>query len=144
MMGFVGPSFETISAVDDHAASPHYKSTETSGTREITKNCVYLIDSGGHYRFAFGLIRCRALSSLIDFRQMMKAFCCIACAQNNCSVVLNHKNGVFKMGGKSGMMWKFFFEEFSQIFLFLFFPLFLSEKLLKLKVIFGLVMEPQM
>lgn len=49
--GFMGLSFETIAAVDEHAALPHYKLTEESGKSKITPNCIFLIDSGGHYRF---------------------------------------------------------------------------------------------
>uniref|UniRef100_A0A8R1HUQ0 Uncharacterized protein n=1 Tax=Caenorhabditis japonica TaxID=281687 RepID=A0A8R1HUQ0_CAEJA len=43
-------SFETISAVGDHAALPHYKPEGDDGKRGATASSVYLVDSGGHYR----------------------------------------------------------------------------------------------
>ena len=46
---FVSPSFETISAVGDHAASPHYSLTDLSN-RPLARDQVYLVDSGGQYR----------------------------------------------------------------------------------------------
>jgi len=46
---FVGPSFETISAVGAHAAIVHYKPSEKTD-RQITTEEVYLCDSGGQYR----------------------------------------------------------------------------------------------
>ena len=48
---FVMDSFETIPAVGDHAAFPHYKPTEETGKRVITKDSVFLVDSGGQYRW---------------------------------------------------------------------------------------------
>uniref|UniRef100_A0A183BY83 Peptidase_M24 domain-containing protein n=1 Tax=Globodera pallida TaxID=36090 RepID=A0A183BY83_GLOPA len=47
---FVSPSFETISAVDEHAAIPHYHMDEESGKKLIGPDSVYLLDSGGQYR----------------------------------------------------------------------------------------------
>ncbi|CAD5206255.1 unnamed protein product [Bursaphelenchus okinawaensis] len=47
---FVSLSFDTISAVGEHAASPHYHMTEESGKTVITPNQVFLLDSGGQYR----------------------------------------------------------------------------------------------
>lgn len=43
-----GLSFEAISAVGKHAAIVHYVSTPPTDTR-ITRDDVYLIDSGGQY-----------------------------------------------------------------------------------------------
>ncbi|KAH7696734.1 Protein APP-1, partial [Aphelenchoides avenae] len=48
--GYVSLSFPTISAADEHAAQPHYHMTEESGKKVVTKDSVYLVDSGGHYR----------------------------------------------------------------------------------------------
>uniref|UniRef100_A0A0N5ARI2 Xaa-Pro aminopeptidase 1 n=1 Tax=Syphacia muris TaxID=451379 RepID=A0A0N5ARI2_9BILA len=50
MPGFMGLSFETIAAVNEHAALPHYKMTSETGQCKITSDSVLLIDSGGHYR----------------------------------------------------------------------------------------------
>ncbi|CAD5209001.1 unnamed protein product [Bursaphelenchus xylophilus] len=47
---FVSLSFDTISAVGPHAASPHYHMTEESGKTTIKADQVYLIDSGGQFR----------------------------------------------------------------------------------------------
>ncbi|VBB28664.1 unnamed protein product [Acanthocheilonema viteae] len=47
---FVDLSFQTIAAVNEHAALPHYRSTPTTGKQLLTKSCIFLIDSGGHYR----------------------------------------------------------------------------------------------
>ncbi|KAL3070328.1 hypothetical protein niasHS_016155 [Heterodera schachtii] len=47
---YVSPSFETISAADEHAAIPHYRLDEESGKKLIGPNSVYLLDSGGQYR----------------------------------------------------------------------------------------------
>lgn len=49
--GYVSLSFPTISAADEHAAQPHYHMTEESGKKVVTKDSVYLVDSGGHYRY---------------------------------------------------------------------------------------------
>jgi Xaa-Pro aminopeptidase len=46
---FVGPSFETISAVGPHAAIIHYTPSGKTD-RQITTDEVYLCDSGGQYR----------------------------------------------------------------------------------------------
>uniref|UniRef100_A0A914VX85 Uncharacterized protein n=1 Tax=Plectus sambesii TaxID=2011161 RepID=A0A914VX85_9BILA len=46
---FVSLSFETISAVGAHAASPHYSLTDQSNC-PLAKDQVYLVDSGGQYR----------------------------------------------------------------------------------------------
>jgi Xaa-Pro aminopeptidase len=46
--GCCGPSFETISAWNDHAALPHYSPSEGSDT-VISGDGIYLIDSGGQY-----------------------------------------------------------------------------------------------
>ena len=46
---FVGPSFETISAVGPHAAVVHYTPSENTDI-QITTEEVYLCDSGGQYR----------------------------------------------------------------------------------------------
>jgi Xaa-Pro aminopeptidase len=46
---FVGPSFETISAVGPHAAVFHYK-PRAETDRPITTEEVYLCDSGGQYK----------------------------------------------------------------------------------------------
>uniref|UniRef100_A0A1I7W8Y3 Peptidase_M24 domain-containing protein n=1 Tax=Heterorhabditis bacteriophora TaxID=37862 RepID=A0A1I7W8Y3_HETBA len=43
-------SFSTISAVGDHAASPHYDSEGEGGARKVALDQVYLLDSGAHYR----------------------------------------------------------------------------------------------
>ena len=45
---FYSPSFETISAVDQHAALPHYRVTKKSNL-QLKKNSIYLIDSGAQY-----------------------------------------------------------------------------------------------
>uniref|UniRef100_A0A0K0G1D1 Xaa-Pro aminopeptidase 1 (inferred by orthology to a human protein) n=1 Tax=Strongyloides venezuelensis TaxID=75913 RepID=A0A0K0G1D1_STRVS len=45
---FVSLSFDTISAVNEHAALPHYKMTEASNI-PLKANDVYLVDSGGQY-----------------------------------------------------------------------------------------------
>ncbi|TKR94008.1 hypothetical protein L596_008359 [Steinernema carpocapsae] len=47
---YVSLSFDTISAVGDHSALPHYKAGPESGKRIIAKDSVYLVDSGGQYR----------------------------------------------------------------------------------------------
>ncbi|UMM12394.1 hypothetical protein L5515_001193 [Caenorhabditis briggsae] len=46
---YVTLSFDTISAVGDHAALPHYKPNEEDGKRLASNNQVYLVDSGAHY-----------------------------------------------------------------------------------------------
>uniref|UniRef100_A0A915D649 Xaa-Pro aminopeptidase n=1 Tax=Ditylenchus dipsaci TaxID=166011 RepID=A0A915D649_9BILA len=48
--GYVSLSFETISAVNEHAALPHYKASAESGKKLVTRDSYYLIDSGGQYR----------------------------------------------------------------------------------------------
>ncbi|CAJ0958304.1 unnamed protein product, partial [Mesorhabditis belari] len=48
--GFVDLSFDTISASGEHAALPHYKHDDETGKATISKNSVYLLDSGGQYR----------------------------------------------------------------------------------------------
>lgn len=45
---FKGTSFTSISSVGANAASPHYSPTPETDTK-LTKNQVYLIDSGGQY-----------------------------------------------------------------------------------------------
>lgn len=45
---FRGPSFETISSVGAHGAIIHYKTSPETDVA-ITKNSLYLCDSGGHY-----------------------------------------------------------------------------------------------
>lgn len=45
---FIGPSFDTIAAFNEHAALPHYNVTEESDTA-IGGNGILLLDSGGHY-----------------------------------------------------------------------------------------------
>uniref|UniRef100_A0A0N5CHH0 Xaa-Pro aminopeptidase 1 n=1 Tax=Strongyloides papillosus TaxID=174720 RepID=A0A0N5CHH0_STREA len=45
---FVSLSFDTISAVNEHAALPHYKMTENSSL-PLKASDVYLVDSGGQY-----------------------------------------------------------------------------------------------
>ncbi|KAM3728887.1 Xaa-Pro aminopeptidase [Dirofilaria immitis] len=47
---FVDLSFETIAAVNEHAALPHYKSTPVTGKQLLTNTSIFLLDSGGHYR----------------------------------------------------------------------------------------------
>lgn len=47
--GFVGLSFETISSSGANAAIIHYKPPEI-GSAKVTKNTIYLNDSGGQYR----------------------------------------------------------------------------------------------
>uniref|UniRef100_A0A158Q6Q6 Xaa-Pro aminopeptidase n=1 Tax=Elaeophora elaphi TaxID=1147741 RepID=A0A158Q6Q6_9BILA len=47
---FVDLSFKTIAAVNEHAALPHYQSTPVTGKELLTNACIFLIDSGGHYR----------------------------------------------------------------------------------------------
>ncbi|EFO17243.1 hypothetical protein LOAG_11257 [Loa loa] len=47
---FVDLSFKTIAAVNEHAALPHYQSTPVTGKQLLTNTCIFLIDSGGHYR----------------------------------------------------------------------------------------------
>lgn len=46
---YVTLSFDTISAVGDHAALPHYKPLGESGNRKAAANQVFLLDSGAHY-----------------------------------------------------------------------------------------------
>ncbi|GJQ83847.1 hypothetical protein Trydic_g5704 [Trypoxylus dichotomus] len=46
---FMGPSFTTISSVGPHAAIIHYQPDKTTDVR-ITRDSVYLCDSGGQYR----------------------------------------------------------------------------------------------
>ena len=45
---FYSLSFETISAINDHAAIPHYRVNKKSN-KNFKKNCIYLCDSGGQY-----------------------------------------------------------------------------------------------
>uniref|UniRef100_A0A914Z6T3 Xaa-Pro aminopeptidase n=1 Tax=Panagrolaimus superbus TaxID=310955 RepID=A0A914Z6T3_9BILA len=47
---YVTLSFSTISAVDTHAAFPHYHPEIPEGNEVIKKDSVFLLDSGGHYR----------------------------------------------------------------------------------------------
>uniref|UniRef100_A0A915Q3N2 Aminopeptidase P N-terminal domain-containing protein n=1 Tax=Setaria digitata TaxID=48799 RepID=A0A915Q3N2_9BILA len=47
---FVDLSFETIAAVNEHAALPHYSSTAETSKQLLTKTSIFLLDSGGHYR----------------------------------------------------------------------------------------------
>ncbi|MEY8336787.1 aminopeptidase P family protein [Lachnospiraceae bacterium 62-35] len=46
--GYLGPSFETISAYGSNAAMCHYSAAETGG-RKLEPRGMYLIDSGGQY-----------------------------------------------------------------------------------------------
>ncbi len=46
--GFLGPSFETIAAFNEHGALPHYGVTKESDSL-IGSEGILLIDSGGHY-----------------------------------------------------------------------------------------------
>nr|CAD2183748.1 unnamed protein product [Meloidogyne enterolobii] len=46
---FVSLSFETISAVDENAALPHYHVNENNDKKFIKEESVYLFDSGGQY-----------------------------------------------------------------------------------------------
>lgn len=46
---YVSLSFETISAVGDHASLPHYKPEGDDGKRMANKSTCYLLDSGAHY-----------------------------------------------------------------------------------------------
>lgn len=46
--GFRGLSFTAISAVGSNAAMAHYSPTEGTD-RQIDRNHIYLIDSGGQY-----------------------------------------------------------------------------------------------
>ncbi|HXI00162.1 MAG TPA: aminopeptidase P family protein [Sphingobacteriaceae bacterium] len=46
--GFVGESFDTISAYREHGALPHYKATTQSST-ELKPEGLFLLDSGGQY-----------------------------------------------------------------------------------------------
>lgn len=48
---FVDLSFATIAAVNEHAALPHYNSTPETGKQLITNTSIFLLDSGGHYRY---------------------------------------------------------------------------------------------
>lgn len=43
-----GPSFETISCVGPHAAITHFSPTPETAT-QITRDEIYLVDSGGQY-----------------------------------------------------------------------------------------------
>lgn len=43
-------SFGTISAAGDHSALPHYHPEGEAGKRLVTKDQVYLCDSGAQYR----------------------------------------------------------------------------------------------
>ena len=45
---FYSISFHTISAIDEHAALPHYKATDESNL-SFRKNSIYLVDSGAQY-----------------------------------------------------------------------------------------------
>ena len=45
---FYSISFETISAIDEHAALPHYKATHETNL-SFRKNSIYLFDSGAQY-----------------------------------------------------------------------------------------------
>lgn len=48
--GFIGESFNTISAYKAHGALPHYASTEASNVA-IEAEGLFLVDSGGQYRY---------------------------------------------------------------------------------------------
>lgn len=48
--GFIGESFNTISAYRAHGALPHYASTEASNVA-IKAEGLFLVDSGGQYRY---------------------------------------------------------------------------------------------
>lgn len=48
--GFIGESFNTISAYKAHGALPHYASTEASNV-SIKAEGLFLVDSGGQYRY---------------------------------------------------------------------------------------------
>jgi Xaa-Pro aminopeptidase len=45
---FIAPSFETIAAVNENAAIIHYRPNKATD-KILTKNSIFLIDSGGHY-----------------------------------------------------------------------------------------------
>jgi Xaa-Pro aminopeptidase len=45
---YLGPSFSTIVAGNEHAALPHYSATDNSDA-EIGENSILLVDSGGQY-----------------------------------------------------------------------------------------------
>jgi len=45
---FVGPSFATIAAYNEHGASPHYCSTPETDV-ELKRDGIFLLDSGGQY-----------------------------------------------------------------------------------------------
>ncbi|VDN03846.1 unnamed protein product [Thelazia callipaeda] len=47
--GFIDLSFETIAAVNEHAALPHYRGTSETSRKLLTKSSIFLLDSGGHY-----------------------------------------------------------------------------------------------
>ncbi|VDM45505.1 unnamed protein product [Toxocara canis] len=47
---YVSLSFDTIAGVNEHSALPHYKPTAETGTCEVTRDAVFLLDSGAHYR----------------------------------------------------------------------------------------------
>jgi|WetSurMetagenome_2_1015567.scaffolds.fasta_scaffold00251_12 Xaa-Pro aminopeptidase len=46
--GCIGPSFTTIAAFNDHAASPHYSPSKETDVK-IGENGIFLLDSGGQY-----------------------------------------------------------------------------------------------
>lgn len=46
--GYIGPSFETISAYSDNAAMCHYSATKET-SRQLLPKGLYLVDSGGQY-----------------------------------------------------------------------------------------------
>lgn len=48
--GFIGESFNTISAYKAHGALPHYASTEASNVA-VKAEGLFLVDSGGQYRY---------------------------------------------------------------------------------------------
>lgn len=64
---FVSPSFETIAAVDQHAALPHYRPSNESGKQLITSESIFLLDSGGQYRFVIApVLICYIISKEAD------------------------------------------------------------------------------
>lgn len=46
---YVGPSFETISGSGPNGAIIHYRANEDTN-RKITRDELYLVDSGGQYK----------------------------------------------------------------------------------------------
>ena len=47
--GFIEPSFDTIAAYKENAAMMHYKAEEGKSNYELTRDKMFLVDSGGQY-----------------------------------------------------------------------------------------------